>query len=158
VAEGVQGAGPVLLVAATALHLGFQLVVTALVYPALLAPEAARDDDGVRAVARWRLAHERHRRRITPVVGLVYGLLGLADGWVLVAGPRSAPALVSVAAAAVVVLVTATTAGPAHGALASRGRSEALVRRLRRADAVRLVGAAVAAVAAVVAALPLVTG
>ncbi|TNM67785.1 DUF1772 domain-containing protein [Streptomyces sp. NP160] len=147
-----------LLVVATALHLGFQLVVTVLVYPALLAPEAAQDDGGegaVRAEARWRLAHERHRRRITPVVALVYGLLGLADGWVLVAGPhdgwRGAAALVSVAAAAVVVVVTATTAGPAHGVLASRGRSEALVRRLRRADAVRLLFAAVAAGAAVAA-------
>lgn len=148
-----------LLVVATALHLGFQLVVTALVYPALLAAGPAQDDDerAVRAEARWRLAHEAHRRRITPVVGLVYGLLGLADGWVLVAGPHDgrpgAAALVSVAAAAVVVLVTATTAGPAHGRLASGGRSEVLVRRLRRADVTRLVFAAVAAAAAVVAAL-----
>lgn len=150
-----------LLVAATALHLGFQLVVTALVYPVLLAAGPEQDDDGGGAAARWRRAHDLHRRRITPVVGLVYGLLGLADGWVLVAGPpagwRGAAALVSVAAAAVVVLVTATTAGPAHGRLASSGRSEALVRRLRRADAVRLLFAAVAALAAAAAAVPLVT-
>lgn len=154
---GVQGAGLVLLVGATALHLGFQLVVTALVYPVLLAGQEAQDDDAGRAQGRWRRAHELHRRRITPVVGPVYGLLALACAVVLLAGPpagwRGAAALASVAAVVVVVVVTATTAGPAHGRLASRGRSEALVRRLRRADAVRLVGALVAAVAAAAAAV-----
>lgn len=140
-----------LLVAATALHLGFQLVVTALVYPALLAGGGEQDDGG-RAGA-WSRAHEAHRRRITPVVALVYGLLALACAAVLLTGQRSAAALVSVAAVVVVVLVTATAAGPAHGRLAAGGRSELLVRRLRRADAVRLVGAAVAAVAAVAAAV-----
>ncbi|MGQ7297937.1 hypothetical protein [Quadrisphaera sp. KR29] len=146
---GAQGAGLVLLVAATALHLGFQLVVTALVYPALL---AVGDDDDERAAVRWRLAHDAHRRRITPVVGLVYGLLALACAWVLLAGPRSAAALVSVGAVVVVVLVTATAAGPAHGRLAAQGRSQPLVRRLRRADALRLAGAVVAAAAAAAAA------
>ncbi|WP_222710475.1 hypothetical protein [Quadrisphaera setariae] len=154
----METAGPVLLVGATALHLGFQLVVTALVYPVLLANGAAHDDGGDgRAQDRWSRAHELHRRRITPVVGLVYGLLALACAAVLVsglpAGWRGAAALASVAAVVVVVVVTATTAGPAHGRLASSGRSEALVRRLRRADAVRLAGAAVAAVAAVLAAV-----
>lgn len=153
----METAGPVLLVGATALHLGFQLVVTALVYPVLLANGPEQDDDGGPAQDRWSRAHELHRRRITPVVGLVYGLLALACAAALVSGPpagwRGAAAQASVAAVVVVVVVTATTAGPAHGRLASSGRSEALVRTLRRADAVRLAGAAVAAVAAVLAAV-----
>ncbi|WP_194907987.1 hypothetical protein [Quadrisphaera sp. INWT6] len=134
----------VLLLAATALHLGFQLVVTALVYPALLgAPEE-----------RWAVEHDAHRRRITPVVAAVYGLLAAACAAVLLAGPRDAWSLVSVGACTAVVAVTATTAGPAHGALAARGRSASMVRRLRRADALRLVGAVAAAGAAAVAAAP----
>ncbi|WP_211319378.1 hypothetical protein [Quadrisphaera granulorum] len=147
-----------LLVAATALHLGFQLVVTLLVYPVLLADGTEQDDDGDgRGEGRWRRAHDLHRRRITPVVGLVYGPLAIACAWVLLVGAptgwRGVAALLAVAAVVVVVLITATTAGPAHGQLASRGRSEALVRRLRRADAARLAGAAVAAVAALLAAV-----
>ena len=133
-----------LLLAATALHLGFQLVVTTLVYPALLgAPQE-----------RWALEHDAHRRRTTPVVAVVYGLLAVACAAVLLTGPRDAWSLLAVGACAAVVVVTATTAGPAHGALAARGRSERLVRRLRRADALRLAGAAVAAGAAAVAAAP----
>jgi len=132
----------VLLLAATALHLGFQLVVTALVYPVLLgAPEA-----------RWADEHDAHRRRTTPVVAVVYGLLAVACAGVLLAGPRDTWSLLAVVACTAVVGVTATTAGPAHGALAARGRSERLVRRLRRADALRLAGALVAAGAASVAA------
>lgn len=138
------GVVTVLLVAATALHLGFQLVVTALVYPALLAaPEE-----------RWAAEHDAHRRRITPVVAVVYGLLAAACGAQLLGGPRDGWSLLAVGACAAVVVVTATTAGPAHGALAARGRSAALVQRLRRADALRLAGAVVAAAAAAVAAAP----
>lgn len=133
---------PALLVAATAVHLGFQLVVTAVVYPALLTVPASR----------WDAEHSAHRRRITPVVAVVYGLLAVACAAVLLVGPHGPAAVCAVAASAVVVLVTATTAGPAHGRLAREGSSPGLVRRLRRADAVRLVGAAVAAVAALVSA------
>lgn len=134
----------VLLLAATALHLGFQLVVTALVYPALLGAPGER----------WAAEHDAHRRRVTPVVAVVYGLLAAACAAALLVGPRDAWSLLSVGACAAVVLVTATAAGPAHGALAAKGRSERLVRRLRRADALRLAGAVVAAGAAAVAAAP----
>lgn len=59
---------------ATAAHAGFQLTVTALVYPALVrvGPEG------------WQQAHTRHSRAILPLVVLVYGAL-------LVTATASAP-------------------------------------------------------------------
>ena len=58
---------PDLLLASTGLHAGFQATVTLLVYPALaeVPPE------------RWHDAHQRHSRRIVPLVGLVYVSLAL---------------------------------------------------------------------------------
>ncbi|MBC2960774.1 hypothetical protein [Nocardioides deserti] len=51
-----------LLVGATALHAGFQLTVTALVYPRLAGT----------APAAWSREHSRHSRTITPLVAVVY--------------------------------------------------------------------------------------
>jgi hypothetical protein len=132
------------LLAATAAHAGFQATVTVLVYPAL-----ARLPDGG-----WARGHGAHTRAITPLVVVVYGALLVACAGAAVSALRSADAgvaavavWVSVAATAVVLVLTATLAGPTHSRLAS-GRTEALVHRLLLADRGRLVGALVALVAA----------
>ncbi len=122
------------LVAATCLHLGFQLTVTVVVYPALL-----RASD-------WSRSHAEHTRRITPLVAVVYGSLVVAGVWALVAS-RSAATWVAVGGAAVAVLATALVAGPAHGRL-SAGKDDRVVRRLLAADRVRTAAAVVAAVGA----------
>ena len=120
------------LVATAALHLGFQLTVTAVVYPAL----ADVSSDG------WSRAHADHSRRISYVVAPAYlSLLGVGL-WALVAGPISAGLVVAAVGAAISFLTTALVAAPTHGRL-GRGRTDALVRRLLVADRVRLLGAIV---------------
>lgn len=138
----------VALVAATWLHAGFQLTVTLLVYPALVAPSTP---DG------WTERHARHSRGITPIVVVVYGALVLACLAVLIAGPRPLAALVSVGAAAVAAMATAFVAAPAHGRLGS-GRDPVVERRLLVADRVRSLAAVAAAVAAAIAAVAAATG
>lgn len=130
------------LVAATAAHAGFQLTVTAVVYPALarLTPE------------RWPEGHTAHGRAITPVVAVVYGGLALASGWAVTSRPGDVAVLLTVAAAAVAVLTTALVAAPTHGSLAD-GPDPALLRRLLRADRVRTLAAVAALLGACVAAL-----
>lgn len=129
------------LAAAAALHLGFQLVVTAVVYPALA---EVPDDD-------WQRAYDAHSRRITLVVGLVYGLLAAACLWVLVSGSTHLAALISVAGAVISALATAFVAAPVHGELGRAGRNGHLMSRLRSADRVRLCGAVVCALFALLA-------
>jgi len=130
----------VALLAAAFLHLGFQLTVTAVVYPALVrAPD-------------WSAAHGSHTRRITPLVVVVYGALVVGAGWALIATWLDGWTVIAVAAAAVAVATTAVVAGPTHGSLAA-GRDDALTRRLVAADGVRTVAALIAAVAALVALL-----
>ncbi len=124
------------LLAAAALHLGFQLTVSLVVYPAL----ADEPED------RWRRTHDAHSRRITPVVVVVYGLLGGACGWALLTGP-DAWTVVAVAAAGVAALLTAFGAAPTHGRL-GRGWSRELLVRLLRIDRARTAAAVVCAVAA----------
>ncbi|MGU3435122.1 hypothetical protein ACNHUS_19145 [Actinomycetes bacterium M1A6_2h] len=126
------------LLAAGALHLGFQLVVTGVVYPALA---EVPDDD-------WPRAHDAHSQRITMIVGPVYLLLAAACLWVLVSGPYSVLTLTSVAGAAIAALATAFSAAPTHGRLGREGRNDNALRRLRRADYVRLGGATLCAVCA----------
>jgi hypothetical protein len=130
------------LVATAALHLGFQLTVTAVVYPALA---DVRPDD-------WSVAHTDHSRRISYVVALAYlPLLGVGL-WSLVAGPISAGLIVAAVGAAISFLTTAAVAAPTHGRLGS-GRTDALVARLLAADKVRLVGAVVCLFGALAASL-----
>jgi hypothetical protein len=124
----------VLLLAATGVHLGFQLVVTLLVYPGFA--EVADEH--------WASHHDRHSRRITPLVVIVYGLLVVACALALVTGP-TALQTASVASCGVAAVATAAVAAPAHSRLAA-GRDPALLRRLLYADRVRLLAAAVAAV------------
>ena len=127
------------LLGASAVHLGFQVTVSALVYPALA--ETPSD--------LWPAAHAAHSRRITWVVGPLYVLVAAACVWALLTGPTPWQwvALVGNALAA---LTTAFVAAPLHGRLGG-GPDPDLVLRLRRADAVRTVGAAVAAVSSLVA-------
>ncbi|UIJ35629.1 hypothetical protein [Allobranchiibius sp. GilTou73] len=112
--------------AATALHAGFQATVTVLVYPAL----ARIPTD------RWAVEHDRHSRRITPLVGVVYLALAGATVWMLVAdrGPWTyAGALLALAVA----VVTGVGAAPVHGRL-SRA-DPVLIARLLVIDRVRAV-------------------
>lgn len=128
---------------AAALHAGFQLTVTVLVYPALAEVPA----DG------WARAHDRHSRRITPLVGLVYAALLVAGVVAVLDGPGAA-GWVGLAATAVALGVTATLAAPIHGRLGQRGAGDdELVRRLLLVDRVRCAGAVVGAVAAALAVL-----
>ncbi|MDI9893707.1 hypothetical protein QM797_03130 [Rhodococcus sp. IEGM 1381] len=124
------------LAAAAALHLGFQRVVTAVVYPALA---EVPDDD-------WPRAHDAHSRRITLIVGPVYVLLAAACLWVLASGSTHLVVLISVAGAVISALATAFVAAPVHGELGRTGRNGHLMSRLRSADRVRLCGAVLCAV------------
>ena len=126
----------IVLLAATAAHLGFQATVTAVVYPALARTPPAR----------WAAVHDAHSRAITPVVAVVYGSLLVACGWALWSGPDAAT-VVAVAATAAAMLVTAVAAAPAHGRLAG-GHDPDRIRRLLRVDRLRVAAAAVALVAA----------
>jgi hypothetical protein len=128
------------LVAATAVHAGFQLTVTTLVYPAL-----ARVPPG-----QWVEAHRAHGRAITPLVAVVYGGLAVTGGWILLSGPYGWE-WVALSAIAVAVVITAVVAAPAHGRLGG-GHDRAGIRRLLRADRARTSAAVIALVAALVAA------
>ncbi len=128
------------LLAAATVHLGFQLTVTAVVYPALARVPAGQ----------WAKTHRAHTGAITPLVVLVYGLLALSGGWGLLAGP-DAWTLAAVAAGVVAVLVTVSLAAPLHLRL-GRAYDKALVRRLLHVDRVRTVAAAACALAAYLAA------
>ena len=132
------------LLAATAVHAGFQATVTVLVYPALARlPEDA-----------WARGHAAHTRAITPLVAVVYGALLTTCAGAAVStlrgsqgGAAAVAVWVAVGATAVVLALTATLAAPAHGRLSS-GRTEPLVRRLLLADRLRLACALVALAAA----------
>jgi hypothetical protein len=127
--------------AASALHAGFQAVVTVVVYPALVAvPSGA-----------WAEAHAAHSRRITAVVAPVYVLVAAACLWLLASGPYPAPLLVAVAGNAVAALVTALVAAPAHSRLGRQVPTPRLVRHLLLADRVRLMAATIALAGALVA-------
>lgn len=128
------------LLLATAVHAGFQLTVTAVVYPALsrVPPE------------HWPDAHRAHSRAITPLVVLVYGLLVVAGAWAVVAGPDGWT-LIALGAAAIAMLVTAVRAAPTHRRLGA-GHDPERIRALLRADRIRSLAAVVAVIAAIPAA------
>ncbi|NAZ87745.1 hypothetical protein [Kineococcus indalonis] len=122
------------LLAGAALHAGFQLVVTLVVYPALAAaPERS-----------WAAVHAAHSRRITPVVALVYGGVLATWAWVLATTALSGALVLAGAGSALAGAATALVAGPTHARLGREGPRPQLLRRLRRADAVRLAGALLA--------------
>lgn len=117
----------VALAVAAALHAGFQLTVTVLVYPVLARVPAPG----------WSEAHARHSRLITPLVVLVYGALAATCVWV-VADERSTAGLLAVGAAVLCVVVTAVGAAPTHGRLGRLDAPDpALLRRLLALDRAR---------------------
>jgi hypothetical protein len=130
-----------LLLAATALHAGFQLTVTWLVYPAL----------GDLVASSWGRSHTAHSRRIVPLVGLVYLAVVVTVAGSLIVEP-DVPRLVAAAASAVVLVLTAGFAAPLHGRLGP-GRDPRFFRRLLTVDVGRSVFALVALAAALVAAI-----
>ena len=138
----MSGAGwEVALLVAAALHAGFQLTVTVLVYPVLAATPAAD----------WPAVHARHSRRIVPLVAVVYLAVAVTAAGALLVDPQPAVAL-AVAASALAPGLTAAVAAPLHGRLGA-GPDPALLARLLRADRLRSVAAVLALVAAVVALL-----
>ncbi|MGI3785202.1 MAG: hypothetical protein ACRYG2_30970, partial [Janthinobacterium lividum] len=114
----------VVLLAATALHAGFQLTVTTLVYPALA--RLARPD--------FARAHGAHSRAIVPLVALVYGAVVVASVGAVVEDRTSVLAWSAAVATAVALVVTAVRAAPLHGRLGRLGPEPDLVRELLRAD------------------------
>ena len=128
-----------LLVAAA--HLGFQLTVALVVYPALreVGDEA------------WSGAHERHSRRIAPLVGVLYLPLVLALVWTAATEPQAAGTWLALAGGALSVVTTALLAAPLHGRLATVPPAERpeLLGALARADLIRTVGAVVCLLGAV---------
>ena len=124
--------------AAAAWHAGFQVTVTALVYP-VLAQVPAVD---------WRRRHDRHSRGIVPLVVLTYGALVLTSvpfalhhhgvaAWLGVLGAWGA------------MLVTALAAAPTHARLETP--EPRLLRRLLLVDRLRAVLACVGLVGAIAA-------
>ena len=131
---------PEALLAASAAHVGFQVVVSAVVYPALAEVPGGR----------WSAAHERHSRRMARVVGPLYVVAAAACLWALLSSP-DAWTLVAVAGNGVAALVTADVAAPLHRRLPRPRGHAVLLERLRRVDLVRTASALVATVAALLA-------
>jgi hypothetical protein len=129
------------LLAVSALHAAFQLVVSVVVYPALADVPAGS----------WAQAHADHSRRITWLVAPLYAAVAGVGLWVLLSRPVPVAALVALGGHAVAVVTTALVAAPTHGRLGREGKQPELVRRLLLADRVRTAGALVALVAALVA-------
>jgi hypothetical protein len=120
-------------------HLGFQLTVSLVVYPAL----AEVGDEG------WRVAHERHARRIAPLVAALYVPLVLVLAWTAATEPQATGTWLALVGGALSVVTTAAIAAPLHGRLGRAAERPELLRDLSRADRIRTVGAVVCVVGAV---------
>lgn len=123
--------------AATAVHFGFQATVTAIVYPALARIPSEQ----------WTIGHQAHTRAITPVVAVVYGALALTGAWALLSGPQGWT-LVALAFVAATGLAT-TFAARLHGRLGA-GHDDELIQRLLRVDRLRAVTATLALAASLI--------
>jgi len=126
-----------LLVAAA--HLGFQLTVSLVVYPAL----REVDDDA------WPVAHARHARRIAPLVGALYVPLVLVLAWTAATEPQAAGTWLALVGGGLSVVTTAAIAAPLHGRLGGETERPQLLRDLSRADRIRTAGAVVCVAGAV---------
>jgi hypothetical protein len=82
------------------------------------------------------------------VVIPVYAALAIALGWALATVSFSTALIVTTGAVLIVGVTTALVAAPIHHRLSVGGPTQKLIRNLRRADTFRLIGAAVACVAA----------
>jgi hypothetical protein len=131
------------LLVASALHAGFQAVVTVVAYPALVEVDPST----------WDRAHRAHSRRITWLVAPLYLAVTGACLWTVVAGQRSGLLLAAVAANGVALLVTVVVAAPTHVRLAAQGPDPRLLRRLVVADRLRFAAALTALAVATPAAL-----
>jgi hypothetical protein len=131
----------VALLAASTLHLGFQLTVTALVYPAL-----ARTSD-----SEWSRSHDAHSRAIVPPVGLAYAALLTTLAWAWLTSGSSVGLLLATAGTVLTFATTAFVAAPTHARLGREGKSDNAIRRLLLADRVRSAGALLAALGATIA-------
>jgi hypothetical protein len=120
-------------------HLGFQLTVSLVVYPALREVDADA----------WSVAHERHSRRIAPLVGALYVPLVLVLASAAVAEPEASGTWLALVGGAVSVVTTAAIAAPLHGRLGTAADRPELLRALGQADVIRTIGAAVCVVGAV---------
>lgn len=130
------------LLLAAAAHLGFQLTVAVVVYPALreVGDEA------------WSGAHESHSRRIAPLVGVLYVPLVVALAWVAATQPQAMGTWLALVGGALSVVTTAVLAAPMHGRLATVPAAERaeLLGNLGRVDLIRTAGAVLCLVGAVV--------
>jgi len=122
------------LLLATGVHLGFQAVVTIVVYPGLVSLPPHE----------WAQGHAAHSQRMIAVVIPVYAATVIALAWALATICCSAALLVTAGALLVVWATTAFAAAPTHYRLSMEGPTPKLLRRLRRVDVIRLVGASVA--------------
>jgi hypothetical protein len=139
------GADEALAVAA-GVHAGFQVTVTVVVYPALVARAAQLTPQ------EWAERHDAHSRRITPIVMAVYASLVATSVWALLDDP-GALTWVTVVVLASVAGITAVAAAT-HGRLGRDGAQPPLLSRLIAVDRLRC---AVAVAAAVLAVLTLAT-
>jgi hypothetical protein len=122
-----------LLLAAAGVHVGLELVVHLVVYPALAA--ASSDSPGSA-----RAAHQAHMRRMSVAVAPVYALLAVAAAGLAATAP-SPRSFASLGVVLATFAVTALAAVPAHEAIVREPDPAAratLHRRLARADRVRL--------------------
>jgi small-conductance mechanosensitive channel len=92
------------LLLATGVHLGFQAVVTIVVYPGLV--DLAPDD--------WERGHAAHTHRMVIVVIPVYAALFIALGWALATAIFSTALIVTTVAVLIVGMTTALVAAPIH--------------------------------------------
>ncbi len=129
----------ILLLVATALHVGFQVTLSVVVYPALVQIPPAS----------WRTAHGNYWLRVVPLIALVYVLAALACAGVLFTGATASAWVASVATTTTIGL-TVLAAIPLHRRL-ELAPDVALLRRLTILDRVRTAVALVALVGAVVA-------
>ena len=101
-------------------HLGFQLTVSLVVYPAL----------GEVGDEAWPAAHERHARRIAPLVGALYVPLVLVLAWTAATEPEAAGTWLALIGGALSVVTTAAIAAPLHGRLGRASERPELLRDL----------------------------
>ncbi len=129
-----------ILLVLSAAHLGFQLTVTCVVYPALAQVSTAD----------WPLAHAAHTRRIAWVVMPIYAGFVVLIPWLLLTSPTGWQ-LVSIAGVLLSQFATALFAAPLHGQLAP-GPESGLMHRLLVIDRVRCLGAVICFLGALAAA------
>ena len=122
---------PHALLTAAAVHVGFQATITLVTYPMLVATPAAT----------WAQVQAGHYRRINPVVAVVYGAVVAAWVWVFTGGGVGPALWVAAAGSVITGTTTAFRAAPTHALLGRQGPRPELLRRLLRADRVRLMGA-----------------